>query len=88
MEKTRKLYIDCPSWTSGISVDDFLVVIGKKQSNSVYHVAKVKSKPSPKKRMTRYNVEVYKSDLITSLKRDNDQKLFEVTWYSSNKKKK
>jgi len=76
-----------PSWEKAVSVDDFLVAVGKKQSNSVYHVAEVNPKPRPEKRITRYYLKVYKTDLITALKRDEDQNLIIVTWYSRNKKK-
>ncbi|WP_341215755.1 hypothetical protein [uncultured Wocania sp.] len=66
-DKTVKLYVDCPSWKAPIKVDDFLIYVGKTKSNSVYHVAKVKYNPKPEKRIFRYHVEVYKSNLITPM---------------------
>jgi len=79
-DKLRSLYIDIPSWDKSVEVDDFLVAIGKKQSNSVYHVAKVKT-IEQKNRIKRCYMKVFKSDLITALKRDNDQALITLTWY-------
>lgn len=87
MEKLVKLYIDCPAWERPIKVDDFAVAVGKLKSNSVYHVAKVRSAPNLKKRIVRYHIECYKSDLLTCLKRDSDQGLIIVKWYSRDKKK-
>jgi hypothetical protein len=87
MDELKSLYIDMPSWDEGVEVDDFLIAIGKKQSNSVYHVAEVKCSPRKDKRITRYNMKVYKSDLITMLKRDEDQRLITLVWYSRDKKK-
>lgn len=76
-----------PRWTPAVKVDDFLVAIGKKQSNSVYHIASVRSVLRPGKRITRYHMQVYKSDLITCLNRDSDQQLITLFWYNRNKKK-
>lgn len=85
MEKQKSLYFDSPSWES-VKVDDFLVAIGKTKSNSVYHIAELRSKPIPEKRMTRHYLKVFKSDLITALRRDQDQRLIPMFWYSRNKK--
>ncbi len=87
-DRTVSLYIDCPKGGPAVKVDDFLIAIGKKQSNSVYHVAEVKARTSPKPRMTRYHMQVYHSDLITMLRRDPEQDFITLTWYSRNKKKK
>ena len=84
----KSLYIDMPTWAPGIVTDDFIVAIGKKQSNSVYHVYASKPKPSPKPRMMRYHLKVLKSDLITAIKREESQKLIPVEWYSRTKKHK
>lgn len=81
MEEVKKLYVDMPSWGS-INVDDFVVTIGKNKSNSVYHVVEVNSKPRKNKRITRHYLKVYKSDLITCLRRDLEQKLIPMVWYS------
>ena len=80
MEKLKSLWIDCP-FSEGIKIDDFLVAIGEKKSNSVYHVADVKTKDSPKPRMKRHHLKVYKSDIITALKRDENQDLIPFYWY-------
>ena len=87
MEGTKKLYYDCPQWDPPVNVDDFLVAIGKKQSNSVYHVAEVRAVPKPEKKLIRYYVKVFKSNLTMALKMDSDQKLLPIVWYNRNKKK-
>ena len=81
MERVKSLYVDRPTGASEICVDDFLVTIGQKQSNSVYHIVECKSKPRPNPRMTRYYVKVMDSDLMTALKRDNSQQLITLHWY-------
>lgn len=79
-----------PSWGT-IKIDDFIVAVSKYKSNSVYHVAevtKVVGRGMPRaKRIFRYKIKVYKSDLITMLKRDPDQELIIMSWYRRNKKK-
>ncbi len=79
MEKLKKFYITCPRWVKPLEVDDFIVVIGKTKSNSVYHIAEVKSKPFHEG-VIKYNVKVYVSDLITALKRDPSQQLIPMSW--------
>lgn len=81
MEKLKSLYIDRPAGCSQICVDDFLVTIGQKKSNSVYHVQEVRPKPRMEGRMIRYYVKVFDSDLVTALKRDNTQQLIPLHWY-------
>lgn len=83
MDKPKKLYMDSPSWQS-VKVDDFLVAVGKTKSNSVYHVAEVKTAPKGERKV-RHHLKVYKSDLITCLKRDSSQNIHPFTWYSRNK---
>jgi len=86
-ERVIKLYIDCAAWQSPIQVDDFIISVGKTKSNSVYHVANVTAKPSPKhRRLIRYNLKCYKSNLLTACSRDNDQRLIPVKWYNRDKK--
>lgn len=84
MDKLKKLYIDMPSWCDPISVDDFIVAVGVKKSNSVYHVASVKV-GRLKDRVQRFHIQVYKTDLLTALKRESDQKLITIKWYSRKK---
>ena len=87
IDKSKSLYVDMPQWKIGIMVDDFLVAIGKNKSNSVYHVAKIKRVvDKPEKRIIRYYLSVYKSELTTALRRDKTQKLIPIYWYSRNKK--
>ncbi len=81
MEKLKSLYIDRPTGSSAIKSDDFLVSIGAKRSNSVYHIAQVRSVPRMNGRMTRYYVKVFDSDLITALKRTTQQQIIPVHWY-------
>jgi hypothetical protein len=57
-----------------------------KKSNSVYHVAEVKVKDRPEERRKRYYLKCYRSDLQTALRRDEDQGLIPIKWYSRNKK--
>lgn len=89
MDNPKRLYIDIPDWDEPAKVDDFLVAISKKQSNSVYHIAEVRSVVPRKKQpgISRYYLNVYKTDLITAIKRDEDQKVIPVYWYSRGKKK-
>ena len=87
MDKPRKLYVEMPYHCGRILVDDFLITIGKKQSNSVYHVAEVKKTTDyPEKKTRKFHVVVYKSDLPTALKRDPKQFLIPMAWNSRNKK--
>lgn len=87
-DQLKKLYIDMPAWDEPVRVDDFMVAIGKRQSNSVYHIAEVTpGKPRKDKRLVRYYLKVYKSDLITALKRGPKQKLIKIYWYSRDKKR-
>lgn len=81
MEKVKSLYVDQPSWQPPINIDDFLVTIGVKQSNSVYHIIQVNAKPQADIRIIRYYVKVFDSDLMTALKRSETQKLIPLTWY-------
>lgn len=87
-DKIKKLYLDQPSWFPAIKEDDFIVAIGAKQSNSVYHVIKSVPKPREPLRMTRYHLQVFKSDLPTALKRDKSQQLIPMAWYSRDSKAK
>lgn len=81
MEKLKSLYIDKPAWEPPVQPDDFLVAIGKKQSNSVYHVSSVKPTPHKDVRLIRYHMKVYMSDLMTALQRDKTQQLITLYWY-------
>lgn len=81
MEKLKSLYVDRPTGCSKICVDDFLITIGAKKSNSVYHIAEVKAIPRPNPRLTRYYVKVFVSDLMTALNRTETQQLITLTWY-------
>jgi len=82
----KSLYVDCPSWAPEIKPDDFIVAVGKRKSNSVYHVFEVNAKPNKKRRMTRYHMKVFQSDLVTALYRESGQVLIPMTWYSRDKK--
>lgn len=87
MDKLKSLYLD--SHQKGlVRVDDFLVSVGKTKSNSVYHVAEVNERPSPRRfAVSRYHMKVYVSDLITACKRDkNTQRLIPFGWYKREKK--
>ena len=79
MDKLISIYVDQPSWGNAIKPDDFIVTIGIKQSNSVYHVSEVKIKKRPG-RITRYYVKAFRSDLLTMLKRQPEQRIITVTW--------
>lgn len=84
-DRLRKIYIDRPAWDTPIKIDDFLVAVGRTQSNSVYHIAEVS--PKQRERMVRYHLKVMKTDLLTALRRDNSQQLIPIFWYSREKKK-
>lgn len=86
MDELVSLYVDSPSWERPIIIDDFIIAVGKIKSNSVYHVAEVRSVTKPEKRITRYNLKCYRSDLITCLRRDDTQSLIIMKWYSRDKK--
>ncbi len=86
VDKLISLYIDCPAWSQPVKVDDFIVAESDIKTNSVYHVYKVKSNPRPGKRTVRYYIKVFRSDLITCLKRDETQSLITLKWYSRDKK--
>lgn len=89
MEDKRKTFtIDMPRWSRHICVDDFIVAIGKNKSNSIYHVAEVSEpKINEEKRIVRFKIKVFKSDLLTALNRDKDQGLITMKWYARSKKK-
>ncbi len=89
MERTRKFYVDMHQCDEPVKPDDFLVAIGKRQTNSVYHVAEVISSRPLKKEphIIRHTIITYKSDLPTALKRDPEQGLIPIQWYSREKKK-
>jgi hypothetical protein len=80
--------MDSPSWAANpfVRPDDFIIAIGRKQSNSVYHVYSVRRKHYAKKRMVRHYMKVFKSDLQTALNRDAQQQLIPMSWYSREKK--
>lgn len=79
-EKLVSIYYDQPTWSPAVEVDDFLVTIGKKHSNSVYHVVQVKIKPQGN-RMNRFYLKCYRSDLLTALQRDKTQTIYPMYWY-------
>lgn len=86
-DRLRKLYVDIPNWQKGLQVYDFIVAIGVKQSNSIYHIAEVnKVTPIKNKRASRWHIKVYKSDLLTALNRDTEQALIPMSWYKRSKK--
>lgn len=87
-DKVVKLYIDMPQWSMAPREDDFLIAIGKKQSNSVYHIYKVTlSKTKKHPRMVRYNLKCFRSDLPTALRRDPEQNIIPIHWYKREKKR-
>lgn len=79
IDKLVSLYVDMPSWEIPIMVDDFLVSIGEKKSNSVYHVLEVKT-TYPREHVMRCYVKVFRSDLVTALQRSSYQKLITLKW--------
>jgi hypothetical protein len=64
-----------------LNVDDFIVMVGKKQSNSIYHIHSVKSS-SIDKNLVRNRVLVYVSDLLSLIRRDSTQRLIVASWYN------
>lgn len=89
MDKIKSLYIDCPIWYLGVKQDDFIVMIGVKKSNSVYHVLEVtKEVKNTEKRTKRCYLKVIDSDLPTALRRDSEQALIPMQWYKRKKNQK
>ncbi len=80
MDGLRNIYIDMSYDDNPIKRDDFLIAIGKKKSNSVYHVYSVVLKPKASK--IRYHLEVVKCELIDALRREPPQKIQPFYWYS------
>lgn len=81
-DKPKSLYLDVPRWGEYPEIDDFIISIGKRKSNSVYHISKIKSTTERKNRMIRFYLEVYKTDLITALNRDKkNQRIITMSWY-------
>lgn len=58
-DKPKSLFVDMDSRVRPIQTDDFLVSIGKKQSNTIYHVFSSTPKPSKYPGVTQYQVKVY-----------------------------
>lgn len=72
-----------------IKADDFIVAVGVKKSNSVYHVVRVKrTVPIRKGIGNRFHMEVINTDLCTALRRDKaTQRLIAMQWYKRKKYK-
>lgn len=86
-DKLLSLYIDLHKEDIEVKIDDFIVAIGKKQSNSVYHIAEVTRRQCPKHIFAwRFHVKVFRSNLITAISRDPEQQLIPIKWYPRNKK--
>ena len=79
--KTKSIYIDIPPWEDNLKADDFIVCVGQRKTNSVYHIVRVKSIKPQKSRMIRNYLEVINTDLLTALRRDESQSLKPMTWY-------
>lgn len=82
-DKPISLFVDSPNWSHDINIDDFIITIGVNKSNSVYHVAEVKTQN--RGRIKRSYVKCYRSDLLTAIRRDSTQKIIPMTWYKRNK---
>lgn len=79
-EKLISLYIDRLPWDTDIKPDDFLVAVGGKKSNSVYHIEQ--SRKVTREPLNRFYLKCYRSDLVTALRRDKQtQQLIPVFWY-------
>lgn len=87
MEHTRSIYIDMASWEPAPRVDDFLVAVGALKTNSVYHVASVRAVPHTQRRAVRYYLKVYRSDLLTCIRRGAEQRVITMRWNPRNKKR-
>jgi hypothetical protein len=78
-DNPRKLYIDTRESRPSIKVDDFIVAIGKKKSNSVYHISEARHKINAG--FVRNSIVAYKTELYIALMRNKDQQLVPVKWY-------
>lgn len=88
-EKVKKIYADSLRWQTPIRPDDFIVMIGQRKSNSVYHVVSARQVDHPKTvRMVRTYLEVLDSSLIDLVKRDKSQRVHPKVWYPRGKKPK
>lgn len=80
-EKLVSIYVDRLPWDTAVKSDDFLVTIGQRQSNSVYHVAEAR-RVEQKNKMIRFYLKVYRSDLVMALHREKQtQQLIPLFWY-------
>ena len=87
-DELKSLYIDVYRKSNIPRVDDFIIAVSKLKSNSVYHVAEIKSVvPRKEGRVQRYYMRVFKTDLLTAINRDPDQKIITIMWYPRGKKK-
>lgn len=87
MDARRKLYIDMAAWEPAPRPDDFLVAVGALKTNSVYHVASVRAVPHRERRAVRYYLQVYRSDLMTCMRRGPEQRVITMRWNSRNTKR-
>lgn len=87
VDKVKKLYVDMSQIHGDIRPDDFVITVGKKQSNTVYHV--VESVPKQRSNgIIRYHLRVMVSDLLTATKRSKEQQIITMQWYPRTKKTK
>lgn len=83
----KNLHYDMHKSQPPVQPDDFLVAIGQKKSNTVYHVYSVKPGKVGRKKgrlrpyVKRFHLKVLKSDLATALQRESNQKLWPIYWY-------
>ena len=81
MDKPIKLHIDFRDNLQCVFEDDFLVTIGKRKSNSVYHISEVKIRPHKNLvGVLRHDITCYKSNLVVALQRDPSQNLIPAQW--------
>lgn len=79
-DSIKRLYVDSVR-DIGIKEDDFIVTIGKLKSNSIYHV--IESKKTERLNGLRFHLKVMRSDLLTCIKRDFNQRLIPMIWYKN-----
>ena len=91
-EKTRSIFIDLHASTLEVPrPDDFIVAIGHahpRKTNSCYLIASCREvhrrTPTPRRR---FQLQVYPCGLQEVIRRDPDQLVFTMTWYSRSGKK-
>lgn len=85
---TVGLFFDIPFGRWPPRPDDFVVAVGEFKSGQVYLVKEVRAVRSRavRERFNRYQMRCFKTDLPTLARRERDQVVFTLRWYSRDRK--